>query len=381
MMVQLSSGGASFGASLGRHVDHRPRHEQRLAVIAVHEERRLGAPSCRRRHPPSAATRTSRPSGPGTAWPWRRCGTPAEVVTVSARALISSGPLVSGLPSVPVFTHGGTRPHRIEPHPPGRLVVGFGVPFDHGADGRRRRDVEVRLRRSLSAPVAVRLVDRLDLLGQQRRIGRHRESPTHVSHGGRTSRQGRMDAMTEYRGGWQAPSTTTPVHATVEVPGSKSQTNRALILAALATRRARRPISGALRSRDTDLMIGALRTLGLSLDGARNRADGRRGDLARRGRHDRLRPGRHRAAVRPAGRGARPRGRHVRRRRAGPGASDRAPARRRCAASACASTVTRCRSGARRGRRGRAAPCTSTPRRRRSSSRVCCCRVRRSATD
>lgn len=74
--------------------------------------------------------------------------------------------------------------------------------------------------------------------------------------------------MTEYGGGWQAPSTTTPIHATVEVPGSKSQTNRALILAALASPQGTSTVSGALRSRDTDLMIGALRTLGLSLDGA-----------------------------------------------------------------------------------------------------------------
>lgn len=74
--------------------------------------------------------------------------------------------------------------------------------------------------------------------------------------------------MTEYGGGWQAPSATTPIHATVEVPGSKSQTNRALILAALASPQGTSTVSGALRSRDTDLMIGALRTLGLSLDGA-----------------------------------------------------------------------------------------------------------------
>ncbi len=67
---------------------------------------------------------------------------------------------------------------------------------------------------------------------------------------------------------WQAPSTTTPVHAEVDVPGSKSQTNRALILAALATPQGTSTISGALRSRDTDLMIGALRTLGVSLDGS-----------------------------------------------------------------------------------------------------------------
>ncbi len=61
-----------------------------------------------------------------------------------------------------------------------------------------------------------------------------------------------------------------PVHATVTIPGSKSQTNRALMLAALAAAQGQGPstLGGALRSRDTDLMIGALRTLGLTVDGA-----------------------------------------------------------------------------------------------------------------
>jgi len=67
---------------------------------------------------------------------------------------------------------------------------------------------------------------------------------------------------------WQAPSTSRPVHATVTVPGSKSLTNRALVLAALATPQGTSTISGALRSRDTDLMIGALRALGATVDGA-----------------------------------------------------------------------------------------------------------------
>ncbi|HUE34537.1 MAG TPA: 3-phosphoshikimate 1-carboxyvinyltransferase [Mycobacterium sp.] len=68
---------------------------------------------------------------------------------------------------------------------------------------------------------------------------------------------------------WTAPYTTAPVHATVAVPGSKSQTNRALVLAGLAAAQGlgTSRISGALRSRDTELMIGALRTLGLSVDG------------------------------------------------------------------------------------------------------------------
>lgn len=67
---------------------------------------------------------------------------------------------------------------------------------------------------------------------------------------------------------WPAPSTRSPVHATVTVPGSKSQTNRALILAALATPNGTSTISGALRSRDTDLMIGAVRALGVGVEPA-----------------------------------------------------------------------------------------------------------------
>jgi 3-phosphoshikimate 1-carboxyvinyltransferase len=67
---------------------------------------------------------------------------------------------------------------------------------------------------------------------------------------------------------WQAPSASRPVHATVTVPGSKSLTNRALVLAALATRSGPSTISGALCSRDTDLMIGAVQTLGVTVDGA-----------------------------------------------------------------------------------------------------------------
>ncbi len=66
---------------------------------------------------------------------------------------------------------------------------------------------------------------------------------------------------------WPAPSTPTPVHATVTVPGSKSQTNRALVLAALATAQGTSTVSGALRSRDTDLMIGALQALGVAVEG------------------------------------------------------------------------------------------------------------------
>ncbi|MFF2085752.1 3-phosphoshikimate 1-carboxyvinyltransferase [Nocardia sp. NPDC058176] len=64
---------------------------------------------------------------------------------------------------------------------------------------------------------------------------------------------------------WPAPHIEVPVHATVTLPGSKSITNRALILAALADGPA--TITGALRSRDTDLMIAALRALGTEITG------------------------------------------------------------------------------------------------------------------
>lgn len=62
---------------------------------------------------------------------------------------------------------------------------------------------------------------------------------------------------------WPAPVASSPVSATVSVPGSKSITNRALVLAALADGPS--VIDGALRSRDTDLMADALRAMGASI--------------------------------------------------------------------------------------------------------------------
>ncbi|MDV8000869.1 3-phosphoshikimate 1-carboxyvinyltransferase [Rhodococcus sp. IEGM 1408] len=64
---------------------------------------------------------------------------------------------------------------------------------------------------------------------------------------------------------WSAPVAATPVHAEVPVPGSKSLTNRALVLAALADAPSR--LTGTLRSRDTDLMIRALAALGTRIEG------------------------------------------------------------------------------------------------------------------
>ena len=59
---------------------------------------------------------------------------------------------------------------------------------------------------------------------------------------------------------WAAPLAPGPVQATVTVPGSKSITNRALLLAALSGTGG--TIRRALRSRDTDLMVAALTALG-----------------------------------------------------------------------------------------------------------------------
>ncbi|MGH3826026.1 MAG: 3-phosphoshikimate 1-carboxyvinyltransferase [Pseudonocardiaceae bacterium] len=64
---------------------------------------------------------------------------------------------------------------------------------------------------------------------------------------------------------WVAPPAPGPVCATVTVPGSKSITNRALLLTALAGTGG--TIRGALRSRDTELMVGALRALGVPVTG------------------------------------------------------------------------------------------------------------------
>lgn len=64
---------------------------------------------------------------------------------------------------------------------------------------------------------------------------------------------------------WNAPVAAAAVRAEVTVPGSKSLTNRALVLAALADGPSR--LTGTLRSRDTDLMIAALQALGTTIEG------------------------------------------------------------------------------------------------------------------
>jgi 3-phosphoshikimate 1-carboxyvinyltransferase len=73
---------------------------------------------------------------------------------------------------------------------------------------------------------------------------------------------------------WQAPAAAGPVRARLRPPGSKSVTNRALVLAALAG--SPTVITSPLRARDTLLMAGALRALGAQIDDGEN-GDG--GDL------------------------------------------------------------------------------------------------------
>lgn len=63
---------------------------------------------------------------------------------------------------------------------------------------------------------------------------------------------------------WDAPLATRPLDATVSVPGSKSLTNRFLVLAALAD--APVTIRGGLASRDSSLMMAALDSLGINVD-------------------------------------------------------------------------------------------------------------------
>ncbi|HEX4249609.1 MAG TPA: 3-phosphoshikimate 1-carboxyvinyltransferase [Pseudonocardia sp.] len=60
---------------------------------------------------------------------------------------------------------------------------------------------------------------------------------------------------------WPAPTASGPVSGAVAVPGSKSQTNRALLLAALSGGDC--TVAGVPATRDSALMIGALRALGV----------------------------------------------------------------------------------------------------------------------
>ncbi len=64
-------------------------------------------------------------------------------------------------------------------------------------------------------------------------------------------------------GRWRTPAAHGPVRARLRLPGSKSITNRALVLAALSYSAA--VIRGPLKARDTSLAVAALRALGCSI--------------------------------------------------------------------------------------------------------------------
>ena len=64
-------------------------------------------------------------------------------------------------------------------------------------------------------------------------------------------------------GRWSAPTARGPVRATLRLPGSKSITNRALILAALS--QSPSVVRGVLKARDTTLATEALRVLGATI--------------------------------------------------------------------------------------------------------------------
>ena len=73
-----------------------------------------------------------------------------------------------------------------------------------------------------------------------------------------------MAAMTADLRPWLAPAASGPVTTTVRLPGSKSMTARALVLAALAADPS--VVERPLRARDTELMAAGLRALGVGVD-------------------------------------------------------------------------------------------------------------------
>ena len=77
--------------------------------------------------------------------------------------------------------------------------------------------------------------------------------------------------MTVLTSWWAAPTPATPVEAVVSLPGSKSLTNRVLLLAALADGPS--TVTRPLHARDTELMADALRALGVGVDPAGTAGD------------------------------------------------------------------------------------------------------------
>src|ERR1700751_1452305 len=75
---------------------------------------------------------------------------------------------------------------------------------------------------------------------------------------------------TQAAGRWPAPAAAGPVRARLSIPGSKSMTNRALVLAALADGPG--TLAGPLHARDTLLMRAALTALGATIAGTHGHA-------------------------------------------------------------------------------------------------------------
>jgi 3-phosphoshikimate 1-carboxyvinyltransferase len=92
-----------------------------------------------------------------------------------------------------------------------------------------------------------------------------------------------LEAARTYPDSLEIEPVRSPVQAVVRVPGSKSITNRALILAALSDPGQGSELHGVLRSEDTGVMVDALRALGFRVqaDWARCVIHVRRDDAAR----------------------------------------------------------------------------------------------------
>ena len=71
-----------------------------------------------------------------------------------------------------------------------------------------------------------------------------------------------------YSRSWLAPSTQIPIAATLSLPGSKSLTNRELVLSALANQPTK--LFDYLESRDSSLMVQALGQLGVGVEASNN---------------------------------------------------------------------------------------------------------------
>ncbi|WP_292832303.1 3-phosphoshikimate 1-carboxyvinyltransferase [Microbacterium sp.] len=74
----------------------------------------------------------------------------------------------------------------------------------------------------------------------------------------------RAGGLTSTNGFWDAPSVAGPLESTISVPGSKSLTNRKLVLAAIADGPS--TLTAPLHSDDSARMIEALRLLGVEID-------------------------------------------------------------------------------------------------------------------